>query len=214
MNKVLIGRKAGMTQVYDDGEATPVTAVESTDCVLVQKRTVNGQPSLQIGFDETSNATKPLEGHFESQGVEPRRVLNEFIVPESSPLAERDAGDEINVDLFEEGDMVDVVGKTKGRGFSGVVRRWDFSGGKGGHGGRLGRRTGAIGQSADPSRVFPGKKMPGQYGNDVTTIQNLEIVRVFPDEDVLLVSGSVPGSEDGTLIIHSAVKGEEPVASN
>lgn len=214
MDKILIGRKAGMTQVYDDGDATPVTAVESTDCVLVQKRTVNDKPSLQLGYDETSDVTKPLQGHFEAHGVSPRRVLNEFIVPETSPLAEKDEGDDVTVDQFEEGDMVDVVGKTKGRGFSGAMRRWNFSGGPAGHGGRFGRRTGAIGQSADPSRVFPGKKMPGHYGDDITTIQNLEIMRVFPDDDVLLVSGSVPGAEDGTLVIHSAVKGAETVASD
>jgi len=214
MRKVLMGRKAGMTQVYNEGQAIPVTAVESPDCVVVQKRTVNDSPSVQIGFDRTDGVTKPLEGHFEAHDVAPRRVLHEFVVHEDSPLVEHEEGDDLGVDLFEEGDMVDVVGRTKGRGFSGAMRRWNFSGGPAGHGGRFGRRTGAIGQSADPSRVFPGKKMPGQYGDDITTIQNLQVKRVFDEKNLLLISGSVPGPEDGTLIIHSAVKGEATVAGD
>jgi len=211
MDKVLLGRKAGMTQVYNEDDARAVTVVESPDCVVVQKRTVNDQPSIQIGFDQTDKLNRPESGHFESKGIEPRRVLQEFMVDEDSVLVEHEEGDGLSVDLFEEGEMVDVVGKTKGRGFSGVMKRWNFSGGPSSHGGRFGRRTGAIGQSADPSRVFPGKKMPGHYGNDVETVQNLEVVRVFPEKHILLISGSIPGPEGNTVLIHSAVKGASTV---
>lgn len=211
MDKLLLGRKAGMTQVYDEGKARAVTAVESPDCVIVQKRTVNDQTSIQLGFDRTDKLNKPESGHFESRGIEPRRILNEFILPETSPLNDREEGEDLTVELFEESEKVDVVGKTKGRGFSGVMKRWNFSGGPDSHGGRFGRRTGAIGQSADPSRVFPGKKMPGHYGNDVQTVENLEVVRVFPDKDILLISGSIPGPDGNTVLIHSAVKGATPV---
>lgn len=211
MDKVLLGRKAGMTQVYDKENARAVTVVESPDCVVVQKRTVNDQPSIQIGFDRSDKLNQPQAGHFQSKGIEPRRVLQEFTVNDDSLLVDHDEGDDLTVDLFEQGERVDVVGKTKGRGFSGVMKRWNFSGGPSSHGGRFGRRTGAIGQSADPSRVFPGKKMPGQYGNDVQTVQNLEVVRVFPKKQILLISGSIPGPEGNTVLIHSAVKGANTV---
>jgi len=129
MRKILIGEKAGMTRVYDeDGSAVPVTAVESPDCVVVRKRSVDGRPSVQLGFDATEGVNRPLQGHFEAQGVSPRRVLLEFLVEETSPLLEREAGDRVGPDVFDEGDFVDVTGRTKGRGFSGAVRRWNFSG--------------------------------------------------------------------------------------
>ncbi|MFB6355229.1 MAG: 50S ribosomal protein L3 [bacterium] len=214
MQQVLLGQKEGMSQIYDDdGKSIPVTVVSSEDCVLVQKRTVQDQPSLQIGFDEIgeNKVNKPMKGHFDAHGVSPRRVLQEFIVNDDSPLAELDEGDRIGVDIFEEGDSIDVKGKTKGRGFSGAVRRWGFGGGPMSHGGGMDRRTGSVGQSADPSRIFPGKKMPGQYGNEIETIQNLSVVRVFPEEDALFVSGSLPGPEGNTIILYNTQKGAKPV---
>lgn len=210
MRKLLIGKKAGMSQVFDeDGNAIPVTMVESPDCVLVLKRTVDGRPSVQIGFDRTDKLNKPEAGHFESRGVEPRRVLEEFLVDEDSPLLEMEEGDDVGPDLFEEGERIDVRGRTKGRGFSGAMKRHGFSGGPSTHGGGFGRSTGAVGQAADPSRIFPGKKMPGRFGNDWRTIQNLEVVSVFPEDRVLMVSGSIPGPDGGVVLVHDALKGEQ-----
>lgn len=207
MKKVLIGEKAGMTRVYDeDGNAVPVTAVECPDCVVVQKRRVDGRPSIQLGFDHTEDVNKPLRGHFDRHGVSPRRVLLEFIVEEDSPMLELDEADPVNPDLFEVGAWVDVSGRTKGRGFSGTVRRWNFSGGPKTHGGGFGRGTGSVGQSADPSRIFPGKKMPGHHGFEVKTVQNLQVKSVLPEEDVLLVSGSLPGSDGWPVVVQDAVK--------
>ncbi len=209
MDKVLLGKKEGMTRVYnDENEAVPVTVIESTDCVLVDKREVDGKQIVQLAFDKTDNLNKPEAGQFESRGIEPRRVIREFVVSEDSPLLEVEAGAEVAPQLFEVGDTVDVVGVTKGRGFQGVVKRWNFSGGPDSHGGRLGRHTGSIGPSADPSRVYPGKKMPGRYGNKRKTVQSLTIEKIIDDKGLLLVSGSVPGSEGGTVVVHSAQKGD------
>ncbi len=208
MQKVLIGEKAGMSQVYNESdEAVPVTLIESPDCVLVMVRQIDGRRSVQLGFDETDGLNKPEEGHFTSRGVAPRRVLREFLVSEDSPLLEMEEGDPVGPDLFEVGERVDVQGRTKGRGFTGAMKRHGFGGGPSSHGGRFGRRTGAVGNAADPSRIFPGKKMPGRSGNEQRTQQNLNVVRVFPDENVLMVSGSIPGPDGGVVIVHSALKG-------
>lgn len=208
MLKILIAKKVGMTRVFEGDNARPVTVVESPDCVVVQKREVDGRPSIQIGFEKTEKLNKPEKGHFEARGVEPRRVLAEFIVEEDSPLLELEEGDDIGAEIFEAGELVDVKGKTKGRGFQGVMKRWNFSGGPASHGGRFGRRTGSIGQAATPSRVYPGKKMPGQYGNDTQTIERLEIVKVLPDENLILISGSLPGPSGEIVFIRDARKGE------
>ncbi len=208
MRKVIIGKKAGMSQVYEDNEAIPVTAVESPDCVVVMKRKVNNRYAIQLGFEKSDKLNKPRSGHFESRGIEPRRVLKEFMVDEESELSELEPGDDVGFEIFEEDEIVDVSGRTKGRGFQGGVKRWGFSGGPASHGGGFGRKTGSIGNAADPSRVYPGKKMPGQYGNDLKTVQNLRVIRIMPEEDLMLVSGSVPGPENSILVITDARKGE------
>ncbi|MFB6226838.1 MAG: 50S ribosomal protein L3 [bacterium] len=214
MNKVLIGKKAGMTRIYNENdESVPVTAIKSPDCVVVRKRSLEGRPSLQLGFRETDSVNKPLQGHFDKHGVSPRKELHEMIVEEDSPLADLEPGDRVKPDIFDVGDIVDVTGESKGRGFQGVVKRWDFSGGPSGHGGRFGRNTGSVGQSADPSRIFPGKKMPGQYGGDTTTMQNLTVMRILPDENAILVSGSVPGADEWTVMVRNAAKEAEAVAN-
>lgn len=213
IEKVLIGKKAGMTRIYNDqGEAIPVTAIVSSDCVLVQEREVDGRTSVQLGFRETDSINQALDGHFESQDVQPRKELHEFLIAGESPLNDYETGDALGPEIFEVGDSVDVTGETKGRGFSGVVKRWNFSGGPRGHGGGFGRNTGSVGQSADPSRIFPGKKMPGQYGNKTSTMQNLTVEKILPDEDALLVSGSIPGADDWSVVVRSTAKGGEPVA--
>lgn len=214
MNKVLIGKKAGMTRIYnDDNESVPVTAIETPDCVVVKKRTIEGRQSVQLGFRESDTVNKPMRGHFENQGISPRKELHEFLVDDESPLVELEPGDRVEPSLFEPGDIVDVTGESKGRGFSGVVKRWDFSGGPDGHGGGFGRNTGSVGQSADPSRIFPGKKMPGQYGGETTTMQNLTVMRILPDEDAILVSGSIPGADDWSVVVRNAAKEAEAVAN-
>ncbi len=208
MRKVIIGKKAGMTQVYENNAAIPVTAIESPDCVVVMKRNIDDHLAVQLGFEKSDKLHKPRRGHFESRGIEPRRILKEFMVDPSSTVAELEPGDDVGIDIFEKDELVDVTGKSKGRGFQGGMKRWGFSGGPASHGGGFGRKTGSVGHAADPSRVYPGKKMPGQYGDDVTTIQNLRVVRIMPDEDLILVSGSVPGSDNSTLVITDAQKGE------
>ncbi len=213
VRKVIFGEKAGMTQVFDDetADAIPVTIIESEDCVVVQHRKVDGRPSVQVGFRETDGLNKPERGHFEALGLEPRRELAEFLVDEDSPLLELEPGDEVLPDLFEVDEYVDVQGRTKGRGFSGAIRRWNFSGGPKTHGGGFGRGTGSIGQATQPSRVFPGKKMPGQYGNKIDTMQSLRVVDIFPEERVFFVKGSVPGPTGGTLLIRETARGGAPV---
>lgn len=208
MEKAIIGKKAGMTQVYEGNDAVPVTVIESTDCVVVMKRKVNGENALQLGYERTDKLNKPQAGHFESRGIEPRRILKEFMIDSESELGNYESGDSVEFEIFEEDELVDVSGKTKGRGFQGGVKRWGFTGGPASHGGGFGRGTGSIGHAADPSRVYPGKKMPGHYGSDFQTVQNLRVVRIMPEDNLMLIKGSVPGPEDGILVIRDARKGE------
>lgn len=199
----LLGKKAGMTQVFaDDGEAIPVTVLEVGPCVVVQKKTEerDGYRAVQLGYGEASNSekrNKPYSGHFEKAGVEPRKYLREFPVTEEGD--ELSPGDEIGVDLFEDVEKVDVQGTSKGHGFSGMVKRYGTSTGPKSHGSRNVREPGSTGQAADPSRVFKGKKMPGQHGAKTTTVENLDVVRVDSDRNALLVKGSVPGPEEGIV---------------
>lgn len=210
----LFGKKAGMTQVFsDDGEAIPVTVIKAGPCVVVQKKTDerDGYEAIQLGFGEASSSeeqNQPYSGHFEEAGVEPRKHLGEF---PATDLSEFDLGDEVGVDIFEDVEKVDVQGTSKGHGFSGMVKRYGASTGPKSHGSRNVRRPGSTGQAADPSRVFKGKKMPGQYGADTKTMENLEVVRVDGDRDALLVKGSVPGPEDGLLRIMFSKKDREDV---
>lgn len=200
----LLGKKLGMTQVFDDdGQAIPVTALEAGPCTVVQVKTEDrdGYEALQLGFgdgEKDARQNQPLAGHFEKHSVEPRKHLREFPVVDPEAY---ESGDEITVDLFEEIDRVDVRGTTKGRGFSGMVKRHGAGTGPKTHGSRNIREPGSIGHAADPSRVFPGKRMPGQYGNQTQMMENLDVVRVDSERDVLLVKGSVPGPEDGIVEI-------------
>ncbi len=201
----LLGKKAGMTQVFDeDGTAIPVTVLEAGPCVVVQVKTdeSDGYTALQLGFGRPARQERenqPYAGHFEQAGVEPKKHLREFPVADVEGY---EPGDDVTVDIFEDVEKVDVRGTTRGRGFSGMVRRHGSSTGPKSHGSRNIRKPGATGQAADPSRVFKGKKMPGQYGNETDTQENLEVVRVDPDRDVLLVKGSVPGHEEGIVEIY------------
>ena len=222
--KFILGRKEGMTQVFTpEGELIPVTVVEAGPCTVVQVKTpeTDGYSAIQVGFKDKklNRTTKPLKGHFKKAGLldgksegdkesGPRALhyLREFRVPETS---EYNSGDVISANLFEEGDRVDVIGMSKGRGFAGVMKRWNFKGGPAGHGGMCDRRPGSIGMHSDPSRVFKGKKMPGHFGNKRITVKGLEIVNILPERNVLLIRGSVPGGRNGLLYIITAKSGPE-----
>jgi len=200
----LLGRKSGMTQVYDEsGTAIPVTVLEAGPCVVVQVKTEDrdGYTALQLGFGEASRQERENQayaGHFERAGVDPRKHVREFPV---GSVDEYEPGDEVTVDIFGDVERVDVRGTTRGRGFSGLVRRHGASTGPKSHGSRNIRKPGATGQAADPSRVFKGKKMPGQYGAKKDMQENLDVVRVDTERDALLVKGSVPGHEEGVVEI-------------
>lgn len=218
-SKFILGRKEGMTQIYtEDGEVVPVTVVEAGPCYVIQVKTIekDNYSAVQVGFKEKklSRTTKPLKGHFKNadladEGGEGEKkksklralnYLKEFRVADPSEFK---PGDEIKADVFEEGDLVDVSGFSKGRGFAGVMKRWNFRGGPAGHGGMCDRRPGAIGMHSDPSRVFKGKKMAGHFGNERITVRNLEVVAVDPERHVLLLKGAVPGARNGLLFIRS-----------
>ena len=207
----LIGKKLGMTQIFDaKGETIPVTVIQAGPCTVVQTKTVasDGYAALQLGFGEkkAQRASKAYRDHCVKAGKGVFAALREF-TPDAE--AAYTVGQEITVDsLFKPGDRVDVVGTSKGRGFTGVIKRHGFSGFPGSHGTHeYFRHGGSIGNRSYPGRVFKGKRMAGQYGNERVTTQNIEVVAVRPDEHLLLVRGCVPGAREGLVLIHPAVKG-------
>jgi len=207
--RILYGRKAGMTQVFKDGVMIPVTVIEAAPMTVVDHRTPekNGYAALVVGFEDVkeSRVTKPMLGIFKKAGVAPKRYLREIPVkPEE--LAQYAIGSTITVDLFKPGDMVDVTGRTKGRGFQGGVKRHGFRGFPDSHGHRYHRAAGSLAASSFPSRVFKGKRMPGHMGTNQVTIQNLEVVDVRPESNVLLVKGAVPGAIRSLLRIKDAAR--------
>lgn len=209
MNKAIIGRKAGMTQVFTaEGKVIPVTVIEAGPCPVVQIKTVekDGYAALKLGFDETSekNLNKPDMGQFKKAGVKPCKVLKEFRLDDLSSYT---VGGEVKADVFAAGDRVDVHGVTKGRGFSGVIKRWNQHRLKETHGvGPVHREPGSMGANSTPSRVFKNKRLPGHYGVENVTIQNLEVVRVDVARNCILIKGSVPGPEGSVLTINDTVK--------
>lgn len=208
MEKGLIGRKLGMTQVFsEEGAAVPVTVIEAGPCVVVQKKTreADGYEALQLGFGrkKQKRVTKPLQGHFRKADKGFFRVLREFKL---NDCTEYDVGAELNVGMFDAGEYVDIIGTSKGRGFAGGVKRHGFKGGRASHGSMFHRAPGSIGASAYPSRVLKGKKLPGHMGDRRVTVQNLVVFGVRPDRNLLLVRGSVPGSTNGIVIVRNAVK--------
>ncbi len=206
--KAILGKKLGMTQLFmDDGTVVPVTVVEAGPCVVTQKKTTetDGYNAIQLGFGDIREklVTKPLEGHFKKAGVAPKRSLREYRVDNTDDFA---LGQEIKVDVFEKGDVVDVQGTSKGKGFQGMVARHNKARGPMSHGSRSKRAPGSIGACADPSRVIKGKRMPGHGGAQTVTVQNIEVVGIDTDKNVLLVKGAVPGARGGLLSISKAVK--------
>ena len=206
--KTLIGKKVGMTQIFDEkGNVIPVTVIEAGPCNVVQVKTVetDGYNAIQLGFGTVKEhkVNKPVKGHFAKAKITPMKHLREFRVEELSSVK---VGDEIKVDTFVQGDSVDIQGITKGKGFQGVIKRHGQSRGPMGHGSMYHRRPGSMGPTSTPGRVFKGKKLPGHMGVDTVTIQNLQVVAVDLDKNALLVKGSVPGNKGSILKIKTSVK--------
>ena len=209
MKKGIIGKKIGMTQIFDEkGNVIPVTVVAAGPCVVVQKKTVakDGYDAVQLGFSETEDRklTKPAKGHFTKAGVAFKRYLKEFRLEDCASL---NVGDIVKADTFEVGEKVDVTGMTKGRGFSGVIKRWGCHRLRMSHGtGPVHRQVGSMGANSDPSRVMKNKKMAGQYGNEKVTTLNLDVVKIDKENNLLAIKGAVPGSRGGIVYIRNTVK--------
>tara|TARA_B100000475_G_scaffold83146_1_gene59937 strand:- start:921 stop:1538 length:618 start_codon:yes stop_codon:yes gene_type:complete len=203
--KGLIAKKMGMSQIFDeDGSVVPVTILEAGPCYISQIKTIekDGYDAVQIAYGnkKEKRTNKPLHGHFKKAGLDPKRILAEF---EIIPGFNYKMGQEFNAPIFKIGDMVKVTGTSKGRGFSGVMKRYGFGGGPKTHGQREHPRSaGSIGQASDPSRVFKGMKMAGQYGNKKKTVENLKVVKIDSSNNQIFVRGSVPGSNNGILVVN------------
>ena len=209
MKKGIIGKKIGMTQIFDEkGNVIPVTVISAGPCVVVQKKTIekDGYEAVQLGFSEIEDRklSKPLKGHFKKADVAYKRYLKEFRLEDCSSL---NVGDIVKADTFEVGERVDVTGMTKGRGFSGVIKRWGCHRLRMSHGtGPVHRQVGSMGANSDPSRVMKNKKMAGQYGNEKVTTLNLDIVKIDKEKNLLAIKGAVPGSRGGIVYIRNTVK--------
>ncbi len=208
MKKAIIGKKIGMTQIFDEkGKVIPVTVIEAGPCTIAQIKTIetDGYNAVQLGYGEVkpSKVNKPETGHFKKASLTPKKHLREFRLDSLEGLK---GGDELKADVFTAGDKVDVQGTTKGKGFQGVIKRHGQSRGPMGHGSMYHRRPGSMGPTSTPGRVFKGKKLPGHMGVETVTIQNLDVVRVDMDKNVILVKGSVPGVKGAILKIKSSVK--------
>ena len=208
MNKGIIGKKIGMTQIFDEkGNVIPVTVIETSGNVVAQVKTVetDGYNAIQLGYGEVKDKhiNKPEKGHFTKAGLTAKKHLREFRVED---VENYKVGDEVKADIFEAGEKIDVQGTTKGKGFQGVIKRHGQHRGPMGHGSMYHRRPGSMGSTSTPGRVFKGKKLPGHMGRVTVTIQNLDVVRVDMDKNVILVKGSVPGAKGAILKIKSAVK--------
>ena len=209
MAKFMLGRKAGMTQVFDEmGNSVPVTVIACGPLKVIQNKTVekDGYAATRVGYEDYKKATRPHSGQFSKVEVAPMRYIREFTADEGE---EFEAGQEVNVaDMFAEGDFVDISGISKGKGFQGSIKRHGMSRGPMAHGSKYHRSSGSMGSSATPGKVFKGKKLPGQMGNRRVTVQNLQVVQVDGERHILVVRGSVPGPKRGLLEIKTSVKGK------
>lgn len=200
MARGILGRKIGMTQIFVNDQAVGVTVIETDPCTIVQVKTnaSDGYNALQLGYDEVkeSRVTRPIAGHFGKAGVAPHRHLFEIRIDNPEDYT---VGDKLSVDLFEEGDKVDIAGTSKGKGFQGVVKRYNFAGGPASHGSHFHRRPGSVGNCVRPGRVVKGKKLPGQMGSRRTTVRGLKILRVDLERNLLIVKGATPGAR-GTIL--------------
>ncbi|MCZ6506632.1 MAG: 50S ribosomal protein L3 [Acidobacteria bacterium] len=206
----LLGKKVGMTQIFtEDGLAVPVTVIQAGPCLVVQRKESGkeGYDSVQLGFVEErapKHVNQPMNGHFKAAGVAPTRRIREFRIDAEE---EWKTGDEVKCSLFSVDDYVDVIGVSKGKGFQGVIKRHGFHGGGATHGSMFHRAPGSIGQASDPSRVYPGTKMPGQTGGKRITVKNLRVVKIDEERNLLFVRGAVPGPKQGYLTIRRARRG-------
>ena len=209
MKKFILGKKIGMTQIFtEEGLSIPVTAVQAGPVSVLQVKTdeQDGYCAVKVGYDDIkeSKANKPMKGNFDKAGVTPKRYLKEIRLEDAEGF---EVGKDINVaEMFSEGDVVDITGVSKGKGFAGTVKRHRTSRGPETHGSHYHRAPGSMGGASNPSRVFKGKKLPGHMGSEQVTIQNLVIVKVYEDNNLLLVKGAVPGPKGGVLVIKEAVK--------
>lgn len=206
--KGIVGKKVGMTQIFTEaGDVVPVTVIEAKPMVVVQKKTVetDGYNAIQVGFGEVkeNKVNRPKKGHYDKAGVAYKRVLKEFAMEDVEAF---ELGQEISVAVFAEGDHIDATGISKGKGFQGAIKRHNQSRGPMAHGSHYHRAPGSMGSSAAPSRVFKGKKLPGQMGHVKVTVQNLEVVKVDEENNMLLVKGAVPGPKGGMLTLKATVK--------
>lgn len=206
MGKTILGKKLGMTQVWsEDDKLIPVTVVEAGPVFVSQIKAldIDGYDGVQLAYGDVSEkrSNKPQTGHFKKAGVGPKRFVAETRIAEGESY---ELGQEITCEVFEAGEIVHVSGTSKGKGFAGVMKRHNFKGGPGGHGSHFHRAPGSVGQASSPSRVFKGQKLPGHMGSETVTVKNLEVVRVIPDQNLLLIKGAVPGGKNGLLTIRSA----------
>lgn len=209
MKKAIIGKKLGMTQIFDNaGNVIPVTVIEAGPCLVTFKKTAenDGYEAVQLGYGEikASKVTKPMKGHFDKNDVAPKRVLKEFRLEDISTL---NIGDVVKADAFAEGEAVDVTGRSKGKGYAGVIKRHGFSRLKMSHGtGPVARHGGSMGECSTPSRVYKGKKMAGHMGAERVTVQNLAVVKVDAENNIIAVKGAIPGPKGGYVFIADSVK--------
>ncbi len=209
MQKAIIGKKVGMTQIFDaEGRVIPVTVIEAGPCSVIQKKTVerDGYEAVQLGFMDKAdkNVNKPQAGHFKKAGVSAKRVLKEFKLENA---AEMNVGDEVKADVFAEGDRVDVTGISKGKGTAGAIKRWGQRMQCHTHGvGPVHRHAGSMGAATDPSRVMPGKKLAGRMGAEQVTVMNLDIVKVDVEHNLIAVRGAIPGAKGGYVYLRNSVK--------
>jgi large subunit ribosomal protein L3 len=210
MKKGIIGKKIGMTQIFDEtGVVIPVTVIEAGPCAVVQKKTVetDGYDSVQLGFEDVveKKLTKPVAGQFKKSGVSTKKYLKEFRLDTAKDM---NVGDVVSADVFAAGDRVDVTGISKGHGFSGVIKRWNQHRLRMTHGvGPVHREPGSMGANSDPSRIYKNKHMPGQFGNVKITVQNLDVVKVDAEKNLIAVKGAIPGAKGGIVFIRNTVKG-------
>jgi len=207
VNKAIMGIKIGMTQIFDENDkAVPVTIVEAGPCTVLQKKNseTDGYSAIQVGFYnlKEKQVNKPARGHFKKANVKPLRFIKEFRVKDIDAY---EIGQELKADLFNPGDIIDVVGTSKGKGFAGAVKRHNFARGSMGHGSKYHRRPGSL-AAKGPARVFKGRKLPGHLGRERVTVQGLKVVKVYPERNLILIKGSIPGPRKGLVIIKDSVK--------
>jgi len=208
MKKAILGKKLGMTQIFDENKkVVPVTVIEAGPCVIIQKKTIekDGYEAIQIGFDDIREklVNKPLKGHFQKSNVALKRFVKEFKLED---IDSYEVGQEIKADIFEKGDKVDISGVSKGKGFQGTIKRWNAQRGPMSHGSKFHRAVGSMGAASDPSRTFKNMKMPGHMGNVNSTVINLQIAKVIPEKNLILIKGGVPGPNKGFVTIKSTIK--------